>query len=157
MGIGQVQPLCRPFPALVSIVGVTCLVETSAAHMSSGKVTRTASVPATGRVRFFGMVLAPSEGGGGQGGPLWTIMTRGKRRPYRRILQIKKGIMLSSFLLNSFHFPGITCVYVGVLCGSCKDGRGVSVLLNRCVSCSNASILLLVALSESTSVCILLD
>jgi hypothetical protein len=38
--------------------------------------------------------------------------------------------------------------YLGILCGSCRDGRGVSVLLGHCVTCSNASILLIVALCE---------
>jgi hypothetical protein len=38
--------------------------------------------------------------------------------------------------------------YLGILCGSCRDGKGVSVLLGHCVTCSNASILLIVVLSK---------
>ena len=41
------------------------------------------------------------------------------------------------------------CVYdAGLLCGSCKENKGVSVLLNRCVKCSNGFITLLIALSK---------
>ena len=37
---------------------------------------------------------------------------------------------------------------VGILCGECKDeGKGVSALLDRCVSCSNTAGLLILALS----------
>ena len=39
-----------------------------------------------------------------------------------------------------------TCV--GILCGHCKDGKGVSVLFNRCVDCSNGFVALIVALSK---------
>ena len=39
-----------------------------------------------------------------------------------------------------------TCV--GTLCGHCKDGKGVSVLFNRCVDCSNGFVALIVALSK---------
>ena len=34
----------------------------------------------------------------------------------------------------------------GVFCGSCRDGKGFSALLSRCVDCTNASSLLIVAL-----------
>ena len=37
----------------------------------------------------------------------------------------------------------------GVLCGNCRDGYGVSVLLNKCVTCHDASGILIVVLSES--------
>ncbi len=37
---------------------------------------------------------------------------------------------------------------VGILCGECKNGRGVSVLLNYCVTCENASGILVIALGE---------
>ena len=37
---------------------------------------------------------------------------------------------------------------VGVLCGECKDGKGVSALLNRCTTCSNASGILIGLLCE---------
>ena len=39
-----------------------------------------------------------------------------------------------------------TCV--GTLCGHCKDGKGVSILFNRCVDCSNGFVALIVALSK---------
>ncbi len=38
--------------------------------------------------------------------------------------------------------------FAGLLCGSCKNNTGVSVLLNNCVSCSNGFICLIVALGE---------
>ena len=37
---------------------------------------------------------------------------------------------------------------VGYLCGECRDGKGVSALLSRCTTCSNASGLLIVLLRE---------
>ena len=42
---------------------------------------------------------------------------------------------------------------LGHLCGQCHNGKGVSALLNKCVSCGNASVLLIIALgmqSDST-------
>ena len=36
----------------------------------------------------------------------------------------------------------------GVLCGDCRNGYGVSVLLNKCVTCPNASGILIAALSK---------
>ena len=36
----------------------------------------------------------------------------------------------------------------GYLCGDCVDGNGVSALLNRCVTCSNAFGLLIPALGR---------
>ena len=46
----------------------------------------------------------------------------------------------TSMLLSS---PLITA---GALCGECRDGKGVSALLNRCVSCPNAYGLLILGL-----------
>ena len=40
-------------------------------------------------------------------------------------------------------------LFLGELCGNCRDGKGVSALLNRCVSCSDASGLLILALSKT--------
>ena len=40
----------------------------------------------------------------------------------------------------------------GVLCGNCRNGYGVSVLLNKCVTCHDASGILIVVLSEYISV-----
>ena len=37
---------------------------------------------------------------------------------------------------------------VGILCGKCRSGRGVSALLNRCISCHDASGMLILALSK---------
>ena len=34
----------------------------------------------------------------------------------------------------------------GTLCGKCQDGKGLSVLLNRCKSCSKFNLLLIPAL-----------
>lgn len=42
------------------------------------------------------------------------------------------------------------CICAGNLCGECRDGRGVSALLNNCVTCNNAQGLLILALSMST-------
>lgn len=36
----------------------------------------------------------------------------------------------------------------GELCGNCRDGYGVSVLLNKCVTCPSVSGILIAALSE---------
>lgn len=100
MAIGPVHHLCKQFLVLACIVGVTYLVESITALMSSMVATPTASVPVTGRVR--------------------------------NELQMK--ILMMSML--------------GTLCGSCRGDRGVSALLNRCVSCSSLSALLILALSE---------
>ena len=53
-----------------------------------------------------------------------------------------------------------TCTYwwiyvlLGYLCGQCGNGKGVSALLNKCVSCGNASVLLIIALGRQYVVCI---
>ena len=39
----------------------------------------------------------------------------------------------------------------GVLCGNCRDGYGVSLLLNKCVTCHDASGILIAVLSECMS------
>ncbi len=36
----------------------------------------------------------------------------------------------------------------GILCGECKNSRGVSALLNYCVTCENVSGILVIALGE---------
>ena len=41
-----------------------------------------------------------------------------------------------------------TCV--GILCGHCKDGKGVSVLFNRCVDCNNGFVALIAALGKQS-------
>ena len=40
----------------------------------------------------------------------------------------------------------------GVLCGNCRDGYGVSVLLNKCVTCHDASGILIAVLGESQKI-----
>lgn len=40
---------------------------------------------------------------------------------------------------------------IGTLCGACRDGKGVSVLLNKCVTCNNALGILILLLSEFCS------
>ncbi len=37
-------------------------------------------------------------------------------------------------------------ITAGILCGECKNGKGVSALLNYCVTCENASGILVIAL-----------
>ena len=44
----------------------------------------------------------------------------------------------------------LPCIYLGILCGGCKDeDKGVSALFNHCVTCGNESGLLILALSQS--------
>ena len=38
--------------------------------------------------------------------------------------------------------------HVGILCGQCTDGAGVTALLNRCVHCSNTNAILIVAIGN---------
>ena len=42
----------------------------------------------------------------------------------------------------------VTRGYVGILCGNCKDGKGASVLFNRCVDCNNGFGALIAALGK---------
>ena len=37
----------------------------------------------------------------------------------------------------------------GYLCGDCRDGKGVSALLNRCVDCSNTNGVFIAVLSKN--------
>ena len=39
-------------------------------------------------------------------------------------------------------------MYIGYLCGDCKDNKGVSTLLNRCVDCGDINALVLAALCK---------
>ena len=41
---------------------------------------------------------------------------------------------------------------VGILCGNCKNGRGVSVLFNKCVNCNNGFGVLIAALGNQAVV-----
>ena len=44
-------------------------------------------------------------------------------------------------------FYKIYYLFIGILCGECKEG-GVSVLLNNCVTCSNNHLILILVLSK---------
>ena len=50
--------------------------------------------------------------------------------------------------IYSIHIQPCIISSLGVLCGDCKDGAGVSALLNQCVSCNDAYGLLIAALSK---------
>ena len=61
------------------------------------------------------------------------------------------------FICWSFTFTGVNFILIqlfvflvtlGVLCGQCQGGRGVSVLSNHCTSCSDGSAVLIPVLSE---------
>ena len=52
-------------------------------------------------------------------------------------------------LLHNYKIVGSHPYHMaGVLCGSCRNGYGVSVLLNKCVTCHDASGMLIAVLSE---------
>ena len=51
-------------------------------------------------------------------------------------------------LLSDFSSSCVCPPSSGVLCGECRNGSGVSALLNRCVTCSNAMGLLVAVLGE---------
>ena len=53
-----------------------------------------------------------------------------------------------SSLLSDFSSSCVCPSPSGVLCGECRNGSGVSALLNRCVTCSNAMGLLVAVLGE---------
>ena len=56
------------------------------------------------------------------------------------------GKVLNYCILGALHHS--TFMYAGILCGECRDGKGVSILLNDCVSCYNAQGLLILGLSK---------
>ena len=59
----------------------------------------------------------------------------------------------ASVCVYAFNFiPSI--LLLGYLCGQCGNGKGVSALLSKCVSCGNASVLLIIALGRQYVVCI---
>ena len=43
-------------------------------------------------------------------------------------------------------------ICIGYLCGDCKDGKGVSALLNNCVDCSDVNGILIAVLSKLFSI-----
>ena len=51
-----------------------------------------------------------------------------------------------------YTYVAILCIYfIGYLCGKCRGNAGVSALLNKCVSCGNVNILLIIALGMSAN------
>lgn len=57
---------------------------------------------------------------------------------------IEKVCMLTTGSIHHYVLFGV----VGELCGGCRGGKGVSALLNRCTTCSDASGLLILTLSK---------
>ena len=49
---------------------------------------------------------------------------------------------------KAFSYMYISKPTTGYLCGDCRDGKGVSTLLNRCVDCSGVNSILIAALGE---------
>ena len=90
---------------------------------------------------------------------IWTLVTmnstggsfelRSYSCPFEdcRIISIGVGENTYGSIFNHNN-PDLQCACnrSGVLCGSCPAGYGVSALQNRCITCSNANALLLVAL-----------
>ena len=60
----------------------------------------------------------------------------------------RKGAIIECTIMLSLY---TTCSWInslGILCGKCRDdGKGVSSLFNKCVTCSNTAVLLILALS----------
>jgi len=52
-------------------------------------------------------------------------------------------------MLNYTTVKSCTIYCAGVLCGNCRNGYGVNVLLNKCVTCHDAAGILIAVLSES--------
>ena len=69
---------------------------------------------------------------------------------HTRASNINLRIELESFacahskIFCTFHI--IIMYTIGYLCGQCRNGKGVSALLNNCVSCERTSVLLIIAL-----------
>ena len=42
-------------------------------------------------------------------------------------------------------------IMIGILCGKCQDGKGLSALLNKCKSCGKINLLLIPALGTAHS------
>ena len=55
----------------------------------------------------------------------------------------RKGI---GFAKSNFYCFNCSIFFIGVLCGECKNGKGVSALLNKCTSCNDAFSILIVIL-----------
>ena len=82
------------------------------------------------------------------------------------VLLISTVTLISSVIVtekvHSLVFVSCKCIYTryvyivmhtnfttGYLCGDCRDGKGVSALLNRCADCSNANGVLIAVLSKN--------
>ena len=64
------------------------------------------------------------------------------------ITQVRILVTANLSLFFPFNLIIIKLSIVGVLCGECRDeSEGVSALLNECVTCSDTSGLLILALS----------
>ena len=63
----------------------------------------------------------------------------------------------AAYELNRHLLLVLCCDCAGELCGDCRNGYGVSVLLNKCVTCHDASGLLIAVLSESQKVACSVD
>jgi len=68
--------------------------------------------------------------------------------------ELDLGVFVDTFLsklyILSTHCHTLCNTYIpsGDLCGNCRGGYGVSVLLNKCVTCSNTLGTLIAVLSE---------
>ena len=64
--------------------------------------------------------------------------------PDRQCVCERKG----KWIIFPFGKPN-TCLWIiGILCGECKNNLGVSILLNKCVSCDKTNIILIPALGN---------
>ena len=57
-----------------------------------------------------------------------------------------ENVTLCGYCLSTF-----SLIILGYLCGDCKDGKGVSALLNHCVDCSDVNGILIAVLSKILS------
>ena len=64
--------------------------------------------------------------------------------------KVRSGKLMLQWSLITCTCTSVSHPYhmAGVLCGSCRNGYGVSALLNKCVTCHDASGMLIAVLSE---------
>ena len=60
----------------------------------------------------------------------------------------REGEQLAMYVVTWYVHNSIT-LYVGYLCGDCKDNKGVSSLLNRCVDCGDINIIFIAVLCKN--------
>ena len=53
---------------------------------------------------------------------------------------------------NATVTPSLQYDCAGILCGNCRNGYGLSVLLNKCVTCPDASGIFIAVLGESQNI-----